>query len=245
MIIKLTGTTFTKYIGALDSYTVVTTVGTGCTPASTQTIVKKNAEYNEEFTLADGYEVGSAGITVTMGSTTYTMANTNVISVSGNSITITIQEVTNTVYINIPTKNITTGEEDGNEEPDITYSPVSISWIKSAYYKCTDNDITKYTSGNDTSKKFWATQVFTENDLPVGSIITLTTAGYNVRKECWISATQGASSRLSAVDGPATITISADDWESFDYLAFNLSKGSDMSTMTEEEINEVFYIVRP
>ncbi len=152
--------------------------------------------------------------------------------------------------IDITTGTVTPPTGGGSEGTDTPINPpsgtpVPINWIKSAYYKCTDNDITKYTSGNETSKKFWATQVFTENDLPVGSTITLTTTGYNIRKECWISATQGASSRLSAVDGPTTITISADDWESFDYLAFNLSKGSDMSSMTEEEINNICYIVRP
>ena len=112
MIITLTGATFTKYIGTLDSYTVFTTVGTGCSPASSTTTVDKDSAYSETFTLSDNYAVGSAGITITMGTTTYTEADTSVISVSGQTITISIPSITATTYINSPTVNTSTGDED-------------------------------------------------------------------------------------------------------------------------------------
>lgn len=113
MIITLTGATFTKYIGTLDSYTIFATVGSGCEPNGYTEVVDKESAYTKTFTLADGYDVGSTGVSVTMGG-----VSQDVTVVDGQTITITIPSVTGTVYIKIPTVNTSTGEEDSGTVVD-------------------------------------------------------------------------------------------------------------------------------
>lgn len=114
MIITLKGADFSKSnIGTLSTWTISRVLGAGAT-YSGATLVDKGAALNATVTIADGYEIGSAGVTVTMGGVgqAYT--------ISGNVITINITQVTGTVVIKVPTKNIATG---GEEEPDVPSEP--------------------------------------------------------------------------------------------------------------------------
>lgn len=109
MIIKLKGANFSgsNINELLNSWPVMMTLGAGATSSTTVTSVDKNAAYNTTITIADGYEIGSAGVTVTMGGTAITP------TISGNTITISIAAVTGNVVIKVPTVNTSTGEEMG------------------------------------------------------------------------------------------------------------------------------------
>lgn len=108
MIIYLTGANFsTNKIGTLTTWSIFTSLGSGAT-YSGDTFVDKNAALNATVTIADGYEIGSAGVTVTMGGVVQSGAAT----VDGNTITIAIASVTGNVVIKVPTVNTSTGEED-------------------------------------------------------------------------------------------------------------------------------------
>ena len=113
MIITLKGANFsTNNIGTLSTWTISRVLGTGAT-YSGDTYVDKNASLNATVTITDGYELGSAGVTVTMGGS----AVTSGVTVDGNTITIAIGSVTGNVVIKVPTVNTATGEEDdGNNE---------------------------------------------------------------------------------------------------------------------------------
>ena len=113
MIITLMGADFSaSNIGTLSSWRITRSLGSGAIYEGV-TSVDKGASFNATVTIAEGYELGSAGVTVTMGGNTISAA-----TVSGNVITITIAEVTGNVVIKVPTVNITTGEEEEPETPD-------------------------------------------------------------------------------------------------------------------------------
>ena len=112
MIIVLKNADFSQSnIGTLSTWRISRSLGAGATYAG-PTSVDKGAALSATVTIAEGYEIGTAGVTVTMGGTVLSGAH----SISGNVITITIASVTGNVLIKVPTINTATGEE---EEPDI------------------------------------------------------------------------------------------------------------------------------
>lgn len=118
MIITLTGANFAgvdengnpKNIGTLSTWHISTDLGSGATYAG-PSFVDKDAALSATVTLDEGYEVGTAGVTVTMGGEAVEAS-----SISGQVITISIEKVTGNVVIKVPTKNVNTGEEEGGEE---------------------------------------------------------------------------------------------------------------------------------
>jgi hypothetical protein len=105
MIITLKGADFSaSNIGTLSSWRITRSLGSGATYEG-PTSVDKGAAFTATVTLAEGYEIGTAGVTVTMGGTVLSGAH----SISGNVITITIASVTGNVLIKVPTIN--TSEE--------------------------------------------------------------------------------------------------------------------------------------
>lgn len=122
MIITLKGADFSSSnIGTLSSWTVSRVLGTGAT-YSGATSVDKGASFSATVTIGDGYELGSAGVTVTMGGVTQSSAY----SISGSTITISISSVTGNVVIKVPTKNTSTGSEDsgGSGSDEVT----TVTW---------------------------------------------------------------------------------------------------------------------
>lgn len=120
MIITLMGADFSaSNIGTLSTWRITRSLGTGATYEGASS-VDKGASFTATVTIAEGYELGSAGVTVTMGGNAITAAVVN-----GNIVTITIAEVTGNIVIKVPTVNINSGEEDnggntpGDETPDI------------------------------------------------------------------------------------------------------------------------------
>lgn len=112
MIITLKKADFSgNHIGTLDTWSIFPS----STPGATYTGVKmvtKGARYSGTVTIEEGYELGTAGITVKMGETTLT----NVVTPNANNteFTISIESVTGHVYIYVSTKNTSSGEDSGN-----------------------------------------------------------------------------------------------------------------------------------
>lgn len=122
MIITLKKADFSgNHIGTLDTWSIFTTLGSGATYSGVK-LVTKGGSYSGSVTLADGYELGTAGVTVTMGGETLTDA----VTISGSTITISIASVTGAVYINVATVNTSTGEESGNVVFDFDFTTNTI-----------------------------------------------------------------------------------------------------------------------
>lgn len=109
MIITLKGANFANSnIGTLSTWRITTNLGAGATSSNSVTSVDResNTGYTTTITIAEGYELGAAGITVTMGVTDITST-----AVSGLTINIPTK-VTGNVVIKVPTKKV------GGEEPE-------------------------------------------------------------------------------------------------------------------------------
>ena len=106
MIITLKGADFSaSNIGTLSTWRITRSLGSGATYEGV-TSVDKGASFNATITIAEGYEIGTAGVTVTMGGNIVSAATVN-----GNIITISIAEVTGNIVIKVPTVNVSGGDE--------------------------------------------------------------------------------------------------------------------------------------
>ena len=144
MIITLIGANFANSnIGTLSSWIISRVLGDGATYAG-PSHVDKDAALSATVTLDEGYEIGAAGITVTMGGTTL---DEGCYSVVDNVITFTIASVTGSVVIKVPTLNTNTGEEDGGNTGGGTEGG-SDDTTPSTYTLIHGN---KYASGHETN----------------------------------------------------------------------------------------------
>jgi hypothetical protein len=108
MIIVLKGADFSaSNIGTLSTWRVTRSLGTGADYVG-PTSVDKGTAFNATITIAEGYELGASGVTVTMGGQILSSG----VTINGNTITISIASVTGNVTIKVPTVNLSTGEED-------------------------------------------------------------------------------------------------------------------------------------
>lgn len=120
MIITLKKADFSKNnIGTLTTWSISTSYNSSVVEITSGSIPStvdrtSNTGIQATLTIKEGYELGSAGVTVTMGGSVVASG----ITVDGNTITIDIASVTGNVSIIIPTKNSTTGEEDNPDTPN-------------------------------------------------------------------------------------------------------------------------------
>lgn len=144
MIIVLKNADFSQSnIGTLSTWRISRSLGAGATYAG-PTSVDKRAALSATVTIAEGYEVGTAGVTITMGGTVLSGAH----SISGNVITITIASVTGNVLIKVPTVNVSGGEEDiditalASFENGATNAEGAI--VTSSYFQTASIDVSAY-----------------------------------------------------------------------------------------------------
>lgn len=133
MIITLKGANFSaSNIGTLTTWNITKSLGAGATSSNNATTVTRGGSYSTTITLAADYEIGSAGVSITMGGLDIT---STVSSISGNTISISISSVTGNVSIKVPTKNLTTGgESGGTDTPDVPVTPPSGGGTNATYY---------------------------------------------------------------------------------------------------------------
>ena len=116
MIITLKGADFSaSNIGTLSSWRITRSLGVGATYDG-PTSVDKGASFTATVTIAEGYELGTAGITVTMGG--IDISESAYIELQDRAYIFTITEVTGNVVIKVPTVNINT-EPENPDTPDV------------------------------------------------------------------------------------------------------------------------------
>ena len=141
MIITLKGANFsTNNIGTLSTWTIFTSIGSGATYEGVRT-VDKGTSFSALVTIADGYEIGTAGVSVMMGTTDIT---STAVTTEGNEIAISIGEVTGNVTISVPTVNTSTGEEGGGDEPVVPDNPATPDTTAVFDFDFTTNTIDDY-----------------------------------------------------------------------------------------------------
>ena len=124
MIIVLKNADFSaSNIGTLSTWRITRSLGAG-TAYDGPIAVDKEGTLTATVTIAEGYELGAAGVTITMGGEPLS----DVINIQGNIIYISIPVVTGNVVIKVPTVNINTGEEDEPEVPQVVLESINISY---------------------------------------------------------------------------------------------------------------------
>lgn len=172
MIITLKGADFSgSNIGTLSTWRISTVLGAGATYNGVTSVDRDPVTgFTGTVTIAEGYEIGSAGVTVTMGGEG--QAFTHV----GNVITINIAAVTGNITIKVPTVNTSTGEEDdgGNGEISPNY-PTETTWYVSSTSATLASEINSTNSSNG-----WAYASGTEQEAirnkPINALQITTTS---------------------------------------------------------------------
>ena len=122
------------------------------------------------------------------------------------------------------------------------YDRVALTLHKNAYYNSSKG--TGLTTGTATAEKYFATQTFTKETLPVGSVIVIAD-GWKYRPEAW-KGTATTSSRPGEVT-TKTVTVTEEWWGSWTTRGFNIAKtsASSLANYTTDQIDEVIQIYIP
>ena len=124
------------------------------------------------------------------------------------------------------------------EDPDA----MTFEWSLGFYDSTSSTTIN--TDGSDLSKKFAATQVFTKEQLPVGTVITID-SGYKYRINQWVDMNTKAPSRPENVY-TASVTIDEAWWGDYNFVAFNISTSSQVDISENYiEVASHFNIILP
>jgi predicted small lipoprotein YifL len=102
------------------------------------------------------------------------------------------------------------------------YELLPLGTVLRAYYYSTSSAASSVISGDSTSAKFCATRIFTQEDLPVGSIINVL-SGYQYRLEGWQSL--GKSNSLTRLNTTTEgMIVSEELYTQYNYIGFNISR---------------------
>ncbi len=123
------------------------------------------------------------------------------------------------------------------------YARIFPKWTIGGYWFCTsDTPDTPVTAANN-SPYYWCTPRYTRSNLPVGSIVQVS-SGYKYRFEGW--KTSGTNTRGPIKTGSYTVT--AADWSGYRYRGFNVSSTTadvNITSKSIEDMDEIFRIYYP
>ncbi len=122
------------------------------------------------------------------------------------------------------------------------YTQLILTFHKGAYYNSTKG--TSLTTGTDTAAKYFATDTFTKETLPVGSVIVIAD-GWKYRPEAWKGTSKTSVATRPAEVKTTTIVVTEKWWSDWTTRGFNITNGSSLADYTQEQIAEVFQIYIP
>ena len=110
-------------------------------------------------------------------------------------------------------------EDNGYNLKD--YIKLDLSPVVKAYYNSTSNSALTTTASN--SVNFWATKIFTNAELPVGTLIVVR-EGYQFRPEGWVALDKKNASADRPGNSQTSLTVVDEAWYGkFNFRAFNIS----------------------
>ena len=123
------------------------------------------------------------------------------------------------------------------------YKVLKLDFTDNAYYNSTtDFHLHRESATGSKYQLFLATQIFSKDELTIGSVIRLN-AGYKYRPDGWVDlSTVTASSKRPGTVTKETVIIDEAWWGSFGYRAFNLNKVSGEKITLEESVNFKIYV---
>ena len=122
------------------------------------------------------------------------------------------------------------------------YEEIDAGLVGCSFYNCTDssnyNKRINHTSG--TSNKYTTTYRFTQDMLPIGSIVYLR-EGYGYRPEAWVNDAVQYSRKAETWQN--ILEIDESFWDGYQYRAFNIFKSGKLSLSdqyVDEQYDEIF-----
>lgn len=111
------------------------------------------------------------------------------------------------------------------EEPEFDeslYTKLELGWTALGYWNSDDSaNHHKIITGAGNSKQFYASRMFTREDLPVGSVIEVA-SGWQYRPEGWKN--EGVQSGRPGTTSVSRVVVTDAWWGEYTHRAFNLSK---------------------
>ena len=162
--------------------------------------------------------------------------------VDGQLQKIAIESATHAVKA--PTEVTKSAYTDAPVFDESKYTKLELDWTALGYWNSGDgSNHHKIITGADNSKQFYASRMFTPEEIPVGSVIEVA-AGWQYRPEAWKSA--GQQSNRPGTTSVSRITVTASWWGDYTHRAFNLSKAGNPSLVgAESEIEGALVIWIP
>ena len=163
-----------------------------------------------------------------------------------NSAILTPFEITPSIYTKkpIPTEDMT--DADKQTLSNLGYNPddyyvLELGMEASALYMCINNSKKLTPAVSASNKKIplsAASNIFTRDQIPVGSIITVA-AGYEYSAEAWISLAQRTPQNIAPAKTSAFTVVDEAWWGVFQYRAFNLNSLTANTTMQESDLDKI------
>ena len=172
---------------------------------------------------------------------TYTLRAFNVSLDSGSALTnYTEEQMRSAFRIYLPNENYYF-----TSAPKTEYELMDAKLFKGAYYNC--NDAEKFNvliSDAGNSHKYFTTDRFTPETLPVGSIVVIKT-GYQFRSDAWLA--DEYQSTREAISTLKSILVTEEWWGDYIYRSFNISRidGKTVMDLTDAEMQDIFRIYLP
>ena len=143
---------------------------------------------------------------------------------------IAIEAATNAVKS--PTKVTKSAYTDAPVFDESNYTKLELDWTALGYWNSEDgSNHHKIITGANNSKQFYASRMFTPEEIPVGSVIEVA-EGWQYRPEAWRST--GVQSSRPGTTTVSRITVTASWWGDYTHRAFNLSKVGNPSLVGAE-----------
>ena len=122
------------------------------------------------------------------------------------------------------------------------YEEIDAGLVGCSFYNCTDNSNYKIRNNHSdgTSNKYVTTYRFTEDMLPIGSIIYLR-EGYGYRPEAWVN--DAAQANRKSETSQNILVVDEDFWNGYQYRAFNIFKSGKLALSeqyVDEQYDEIF-----
>ena len=155
---------------------------------------------------------------------------------------IAIESATNAVKS--PTEVTNSAYTDAPVFDESKYTKLEISWTAYGFWKSDDSaNHHKVNTTASNSKSFYASEMFTKEDLPVGSVIEVA-SGWLYRPEAWKS--EGVQTSRPDSTSTNRVVVTESWWGTYTHRAFNLSKtGSPSLEGAADEIETAFVIWIP
>ena len=154
-------------------------------------------------------------------------------------------EITPSPYTKKPASTVEMTEADKEIIRNLGYNPddylvLDLDMTLHAFYNSSSTStlISTANSSNKTLPYYAASNIFTRDQLPTGSIISIE-AGYQYRPDAWVGLNLKTSKDIRPDLSAESIVVDDAWWDIFSYRAFVINAVTDKTTLTEDDLNKI------